>query len=127
MFYPTQKLKDNVADALVNVLIKARREPEEGLKMEGRFVTPTEVPRFLQVAALLHEYICTAGDRWRTEDRVVKLVERSIRDLDLEVEATLEDPNPEPDVGEYVDYIRKIRAEMNAWMEPSESNSPGEK
>ena len=117
MFDPTQKLKDNVADAIVSVLLEARARPEEGLRIEGRFVTPTEPPTFLQVACLLREYFCTAEDRWRSEAKIEKLVERSIRDLDLEIEATLEDPSPLPDVGKYLDYVKQIRADLKAWIE----------
>ena len=117
MFNPTQKLKDEVADAVVNVLIKNRRSVEDGLKINGEVVAPTEPPRFLQVAAYLHLYVCTAGDRWRTEQSMVKMVERAVRDLDLEVKATLEDPAPEPDVGEYVDYLRSLRLDMQSWLD----------
>ncbi len=107
------KLKSQLGIAIFETLHKAMSHDESILRMAGQAVALTSTPVFLQVAVLLRDNFCSAGDAWADVFEIRALVDFSIGALQRDVEETRKHENPDDE--SYIEEIDTLRKDLINW------------
>ena len=78
------QLITDIAEAIYQTFLEARRKPQDGLRFNGRLISTTDVPIHIQSAILLKKYFCSYNT-WKDQNAIVALVAQAVNDLNKEI------------------------------------------